>query len=73
MSCSFETELAILADGSFLAARQKLDFFCSPACHFNGHPFMFFPALYPYPLRQAWGSLDALVGRFRTAFEENGS
>jgi hypothetical protein len=24
------------------------------------------------PLKQAWGSLDALVGRLRAAFEENG-
>nr|GLL47142.1 protein LIGHT-DEPENDENT SHORT HYPOCOTYLS 10-like [Ipomoea trifida] len=24
------------------------------------------------PLRQAWGSLDALIGRLRAAFEENG-
>ncbi|KAK6134680.1 hypothetical protein DH2020_031605 [Rehmannia glutinosa] len=24
------------------------------------------------PLRQAWGSLDALVGRLRAAYEENG-
>lgn len=26
----------------------------------------------PCPLRQAWGSLDALVGRLRAAYEENG-
>ncbi|CAK9276835.1 unnamed protein product [Sphagnum jensenii] len=26
----------------------------------------------PCPLRQAWGSLDALIGRLRAAFEENG-
>ncbi|KAF5738951.1 protein LIGHT-DEPENDENT SHORT HYPOCOTYLS 3-like [Tripterygium wilfordii] len=24
------------------------------------------------PVRQAWGSLDALIGRLRAAFEENG-
>ena len=24
------------------------------------------------PLRQAWGSLDALIGRLRAAYEENG-
>ncbi|KAG6571528.1 Protein LIGHT-DEPENDENT SHORT HYPOCOTYLS 6, partial [Cucurbita argyrosperma subsp. sororia] len=30
------------------------------------------PAPCPCPLRQAWGSLDALVGRLRAAFEENG-
>jgi hypothetical protein len=40
------------------------------ACPFFGHPNP--PAPCPCPLRQAWGSLDALVGRLRAAFEENG-
>ncbi|KAH9626009.1 hypothetical protein KSS87_016822, partial [Heliosperma pusillum] len=35
-----------------------------------GHPNP--PAPCPCPLRQAWGSLDALIGRLRAAFEENG-
>ncbi|XP_020109269.1 protein G1-like1 isoform X2 [Ananas comosus] len=39
-------------------------------CPFYGHPCP--PAPCPCPLRQAWGSLDALVGRLRAAFEENG-
>ncbi|CAH8314770.1 unnamed protein product [Eruca vesicaria subsp. sativa] len=39
-------------------------------CHFYGHPNPPLPC--PCPLRQAWGSLDALIGRLRTAFEENG-
>ncbi|PKI65213.1 hypothetical protein CRG98_014362 [Punica granatum] len=39
-------------------------------CPFFGHPNP--PAPCPCPLRQAWGSLDALVGRLRAAFEENG-
>ncbi|KAI8001904.1 Protein LIGHT-DEPENDENT SHORT HYPOCOTYLS 6 [Camellia lanceoleosa] len=39
-------------------------------CHFFGHPHP--PAPCPCPLKQAWGSLDALVGRLRAAFEENG-
>lgn len=30
------------------------------------------PAPCPCPLRQAWGSLDALVGRLRAAYEEHG-
>ncbi|KAL1808001.1 hypothetical protein DCAR_0727401 [Daucus carota subsp. sativus] len=30
------------------------------------------PVPCPCPLRQAWGSLDALVGRLRAAYEENG-
>ncbi|KAL6282801.1 hypothetical protein ACE6H2_013730 [Prunus campanulata] len=39
-------------------------------CPFYGHPHP--PAPCPCPLRQAWGSLDALIGRLRAAFEENG-
>ncbi|XP_073061207.1 protein LIGHT-DEPENDENT SHORT HYPOCOTYLS 5-like [Primulina eburnea] len=39
-------------------------------CLFFGHPHP--PAPCPCPLKQAWGSLDALVGRLRAAFEENG-
>ncbi|OIW20923.1 hypothetical protein TanjilG_25729 [Lupinus angustifolius] len=39
-------------------------------CPFFGLPNP--PASCPCPLRQAWGSLDALIGRLRAAFEENG-
>ncbi|KAL8227895.1 hypothetical protein R6Q57_015479 [Mikania cordata] len=39
-------------------------------CPFFGHPNP--PTPCPCPLRQAWGSLDALVGRLRAAYEENG-
>ncbi|PIA45395.1 hypothetical protein AQUCO_01700740v1 [Aquilegia coerulea] len=39
-------------------------------CPFYGHPNP--PAPCPCPLRQAWGSLDALIGRLRAAFEEHG-
>ncbi|KAK8557639.1 hypothetical protein V6N12_009868 [Hibiscus sabdariffa] len=39
-------------------------------CPFYGLPNP--PAPCPCPLRQAWGSLDALIGRLRAAFEENG-
>ncbi|XP_078428739.1 protein LIGHT-DEPENDENT SHORT HYPOCOTYLS 4-like [Wolffia australiana] len=42
----------------------------APPCPFFGHPNP--PGPCPCPLRQAWGSLDALVGRLRAAFEENG-
>ncbi|GAU25819.1 hypothetical protein TSUD_30830 [Trifolium subterraneum] len=42
----------------------------SHICPFFGHPNP--PAPCPCPLRQAWGSLDALIGRLRAAFEENG-
>ncbi|CAI9297347.1 unnamed protein product [Lactuca saligna] len=39
-------------------------------CPFYGHPTP--PGPCPCPLRQAWGSLDALIGRLRAAYEENG-
>ncbi|KAK6914099.1 ALOG domain [Dillenia turbinata] len=39
-------------------------------CPFFGHPSP--PGPCPCPLRQAWGSLDALIGRLRAAFEEHG-
>ncbi|GAB2285450.1 Protein LIGHT-DEPENDENT SHORT HYPOCOTYLS 10 [Dionaea muscipula] len=39
-------------------------------CMFYGQPDP--PAPCPCPLRQAWGSLDALIGRLRAAYEENG-
>lgn len=42
----------------------------SEICPYYGHPNP--PAPCPCPLRQAWGSLDALIGRLRAAFEENG-
>ncbi|KAI9185461.1 hypothetical protein LWI28_007530 [Acer negundo] len=39
-------------------------------CIFYGQPEP--PAPCTCPLRQAWGSLDALMGRLRAAYEENG-
>ncbi|KAJ0782962.1 putative ALOG domain, ribulose bisphosphate carboxylase, large subunit domain superfamily [Helianthus annuus] len=39
-------------------------------CAYFGHPNP--PAPCACPLRQAWGSLDALIGRLRAAYEENG-
>ncbi|PPD75182.1 hypothetical protein GOBAR_DD27896 [Gossypium barbadense] len=39
-------------------------------CPFYGLPNP--PAPCPCPLRQAWGSLDALIGRLRAAYEEHG-
>ncbi|KAG8370814.1 hypothetical protein BUALT_Bualt13G0022600 [Buddleja alternifolia] len=38
-------------------------------CYGNPNP----PLPCPCPLRQAWGTLDALVGRLRTAYEKNGN
>ncbi|CAO2837004.1 unnamed protein product [Amaranthus hypochondriacus] len=40
------------------------------ACPYFGIPNP--PSPCPCPLRQAWGSLDALVGRLRAAYEEHG-
>ncbi|XP_031119716.1 protein LIGHT-DEPENDENT SHORT HYPOCOTYLS 10-like [Ipomoea triloba] len=42
----------------------------SHACVFFGQPDPAGPCT--CPLRQAWGSLDALIGRLRAAYEENG-
>lgn len=42
----------------------------SQDCIFYGQPEP--PAPCSCPLRQAWGSLDALIGRLRAAYEENG-
>ncbi|KAJ4767137.1 LIGHT-DEPENDENT SHORT HYPOCOTYLS-like protein (DUF640) [Rhynchospora pubera] len=39
-------------------------------CAFYGQPNP--PASCACPLKQAWGSLDALIGRLRAAYEENG-
>ncbi|OVA02779.1 protein of unknown function DUF640 [Macleaya cordata] len=39
-------------------------------CAYFGHPNP--PAPCSCPLKQAWGSLDALVGRLRAAYEETG-
>ncbi|GAB4831411.1 Protein LIGHT-DEPENDENT SHORT HYPOCOTYLS 10 [Ancistrocladus abbreviatus] len=54
---------------------RYLDQFGKTKVHLNGC--VFFgqsepPAPCPCPLRQAWGSLDALIGRLRAAYEENG-
>lgn len=39
-------------------------------CPYFGHPNP--PAPCQCPLKQAWGSLDALIGRLRAAYEESG-
>ncbi|KAL2508174.1 Protein LIGHT-DEPENDENT SHORT HYPOCOTYLS 6 [Forsythia ovata] len=39
-------------------------------CPYFGHPNP--PSPCACPLKQAWGSLDALIGRLRAAYEENG-
>lgn len=54
---------------------RYLDQFGKTKVHFQGC--IFFgqptpPAPCACPLKQAWGSLDALIGRLRAAYEENG-
>ncbi|PHT35506.1 Protein LIGHT-DEPENDENT SHORT HYPOCOTYLS 10 [Capsicum baccatum] len=54
---------------------RYLDQFGKTKVHLNGC--LFFgqpdpPGPCTCPLRQAWGSLDALIGRLRAAYEENG-
>ncbi|KAL1339847.1 hypothetical protein AAHE18_U070800 [Arachis hypogaea] len=52
-----------------------LDQFGKTKVHNHNCPFFGLPnppAPCPCPLRQAWGSLDALIGRLRAAYEENG-
>ncbi|KAL1341668.1 hypothetical protein HN51_028188 [Arachis hypogaea] len=52
-----------------------LDQFGKTKVHNHNCPFFGLPnppAPCTCPLRQAWGSLDALIGRLRAAYEENG-
>ncbi|GAA0155935.1 hypothetical protein LIER_13546 [Lithospermum erythrorhizon] len=54
---------------------KYLDQFGKTKVHLNGCPYFGHPnppAPCSCPLKQAWGSLDALIGRLRAAFEENG-
>ncbi|CAN1328094.1 Protein LIGHT-DEPENDENT SHORT HYPOCOTYLS 6 [Linum perenne] len=54
---------------------RYLDQFGKTKVHVHSCPFFGCPqppSPCPCPLKQAWGSLDALVGRLRAAFEENG-
>ncbi|KAH0774570.1 hypothetical protein KY290_011707 [Solanum tuberosum] len=54
---------------------RYLDQFGKTKVHLHGCPFFGQPeppGPCTCPLRQAWGSLDALIGRLRAAYEENG-
>ncbi|CAN1150073.1 Protein LIGHT-DEPENDENT SHORT HYPOCOTYLS 10 [Linum perenne] len=54
---------------------RYLDQFGKTKVHLNGCAFFGQPdppAPCTCPLRQAWGSLDALIGRLRAAYEEHG-
>ncbi|CAK7330471.1 unnamed protein product [Dovyalis caffra] len=54
---------------------KYLDQFGKTKVHITGCPYFGLPsppAPCSCPLKQAWGSLDALIGRLRAAYEENG-
>ncbi|KAL4302922.1 hypothetical protein GQ457_10G012310 [Hibiscus cannabinus] len=54
---------------------KYLDQFGKTKVHITGCPYFGHqnpPAPCSCPLKQAWGSLDALIGRLRAAYEENG-
>lgn len=54
---------------------KYLDQFGKTKVHITGCPYFGQPnppAPCACPLKQAWGSLDALIGRLRAAYEENG-
>ncbi|KAE8704761.1 Protein G1-like6 [Hibiscus syriacus] len=69
-SSSSSTSPTTLSRYENLKRRDWNTFVHTPLCPFFGHPNP--PAPCPCPLRQAWGSLDALIGRLRAAFEEHG-
>lgn len=67
--------LAKCSGAHVLEFLRYLDQFGKTKVHTQGCPFFGQPqppSACPCPLRQAWGSLDALIGRLRAAFEENG-
>ncbi|XP_047325669.1 protein LIGHT-DEPENDENT SHORT HYPOCOTYLS 2-like [Impatiens glandulifera] len=67
--------LALCGGAHIVEFLRYLDQFGKTKVHHRGCPFFGMPcppAPCPCPLRQAWGSLDALVGRLRAAYEEYG-
>ncbi|GMG99579.1 hypothetical protein Nepgr_001419 [Nepenthes gracilis] len=67
--------LAMCSGAHVLEFLRYLDQFGKTKVHNQTCPFFGIPnppSPCPCPLRQAWGSLDALVGRLRAAYEENG-
>ncbi|GAB4855356.1 Protein LIGHT-DEPENDENT SHORT HYPOCOTYLS 1 [Ancistrocladus abbreviatus] len=67
--------LTLCSGAHVLEFLRYLDQFGKTKVH--NHPCPYFgipnpPSACPCPLRQAWGSLDALVGRLRAAYEEHG-
>ncbi|KAK9293130.1 hypothetical protein L1049_021116 [Liquidambar formosana] len=67
--------LSLCSGNHVLEFLRYLDQFGKTKVHNQTCPFFGMPnppAPCPCPLRQAWGSLDALIGRLRAAYEENG-
>jgi Protein of unknown function (DUF640) len=67
--------LAQCSGAHVLEYLRYLDQFGKTKVHVQMCPFFGLPnppVPCPCPLRQAWGSLDALIGRLRAAYEENG-
>lgn len=67
--------LTLCSGAHVLEFLRYLDQFGKTKVHNQTCPFFGIrnpPAPCPCPLRQAWGSLDALIGRLRAAYEEHG-
>ncbi|XP_031108494.1 protein LIGHT-DEPENDENT SHORT HYPOCOTYLS 1-like [Ipomoea triloba] len=67
--------LLLCSGAHVLEFLRYLDQFGKTKVHNQNCPFFGVPnppAPCPCPLRQAWGSLDALIGRLRAAYEEHG-
>ncbi|KAL3520985.1 hypothetical protein ACH5RR_019134 [Cinchona calisaya] len=67
--------LSLCSSANVLEFLRYLDQFGKTKVHNQTCPFFGIqnpPAPCRCPLRQAWGSLDALIGRLRAAYEENG-
>ncbi|KAK8542960.1 hypothetical protein V6N13_136491 [Hibiscus sabdariffa] len=67
--------LSMCSGAHVLELLRYLDQFGKTKVHNQTCPFFGLPnppAPCPCPLRQAWGSLDALIGRLRAAYEEHG-
>ncbi|KAG9146608.1 hypothetical protein Leryth_014632 [Lithospermum erythrorhizon] len=67
--------LSLCSGAHVLEFLKYLDQFGKTKVHNQNCPFFGMrdpPAPCPCPLRQAWGSLDALIGRLRAAYEEHG-
>ncbi|KAE8711544.1 Protein G1-like7 [Hibiscus syriacus] len=67
--------LSLCSGAHVIEFLKYLDQFGKTKVHITGCPYFGHlnpPAPCSCPLKQAWGSLDALIGRLRAAYEENG-